>query len=96
MLRRLLRRDVRKLAAGESVTGSPLRAGGVIPTYCHDTVLRIPEIAGIDDLELQAEVGRKVTDVVVLGEHHAVNDRRERIRKLLREYESTAFAEAAE
>jgi nitrite reductase/ring-hydroxylating ferredoxin subunit len=96
MLRRLLRRDVRKLAAGESVTGSPLRAGGVIPTYCHDTVLRIPEIAGIDDLELQEEVGRKVTQVVVLGEHHVVDDRRERIRNLLREYESTAFAEAAE
>lgn len=96
MLRRLLRRDVRKLAAGEEVAGSPLRTGGLIPTYCHDTVLRIPPIPGIDDLELQAEIGRQVTGIVVEGEHHTADDRLARVREALRAYEAAAFADAAE
>ncbi|WLB92391.1 hypothetical protein [Bradyrhizobium japonicum] len=95
MLRKLLRRDIRKVAAGEEPPRSTLRSGGAIPTYCHDTVLAIPPIAGVDDLELQEEVGRRVTEIVISGDHHAADDRHDIVRKLLSEYESSVASQAA-
>jgi hypothetical protein len=95
MLRKLLRRDIRKLAAGEEIPASTLRSNGLIPTYCHDTVLAIPPIAGIDDLELQEEVGRRVTEIVVEGDQHTLDDRLETVRNLLCEYERSVVSQAA-
>ncbi|TQF27666.1 (Fe-S)-binding protein [Bradyrhizobium sp. UNPF46] len=95
MLRKLLRRDIRRVAAGEEVPTSTLRSNGVIPTYCHDTVLSIPSIAGTDDLELQEEVGRRVTEIVVEGEHHTAENRLAIVRDLLMEYERSVVAQAA-
>lgn len=95
MLRKLLRRDIRKVAAGEEPPRSTLRSGGLIPTYCHDTVLAIPPIADVDDLELQEEIGRRVTEIVISGDHHVADDRHEIVRKLLSEYESTVASRAA-
>ena len=42
MLRKLLRSEIRRVAAGGDPKASEVRAGGRIPTYCHDTVVRIP------------------------------------------------------
>jgi len=95
MLRKLLRRDIRKLAAGEEVPTSALRSGGLIPTYCHDTVLAIPPIVGIDDLEMQEEIGRRVTEIVVEGEHHTSDDRLMIVRDMLTEYERSVASQAA-
>lgn len=95
MLRKMLRRDIRKLAAGEEVPRSTLRSSGLIPTYCHDTVLAIPAVAGIDDLELQEEIGRRVTEIVVEGDHHTSVERLETVRQLLAEYERSAASQAA-
>lgn len=96
MLRKLLRRDIRKVAAGEAVPLSTLRVNGLIPTYCHDSVLGIPPVAGHDDLELQEEVGRRVTEIVVEGQHHVVSDRLDQVRRKIRDYESSLVAQAAE
>ena len=72
-----------------------LRSNGLIPTYCHDTVLAIPPIVGIDDLELQEEVGRRVTEIVVEGDHHTSDDRLATVRNLLTEYERSVVSQAA-
>lgn len=96
MFRKLLRRDIRRLAAGEAIPKTPHRSQGLIPTYCHDTVLDIPEIPGTDDLELQEEVGRRVTEIVAEGPHQDDDDRLTKIRALMREYQSGLTAQAAE
>ena len=43
------------------VTRSPHRSNGVIPTYCHDTVLELPPLDTEDDATMLAEVSREVT-----------------------------------
>jgi nitrite reductase/ring-hydroxylating ferredoxin subunit len=96
MLRKLLRRDIRKLAAGEDVPTSTLRSNNLIPTYCHDSVLGVPPVPGHDDLELQEEIGRRVTEIVVEGDHHAAEDRLTMVRQKIRDYESSFMAQAAE
>jgi nitrite reductase/ring-hydroxylating ferredoxin subunit len=96
MLRKLLRRDVRRLAGGEEVPTSALRSNGLIPTYCHDSVLGVPPVSGHDDLELQEEIGRRVTEIVVEGDHHTAEDRLTVIRQRIRDYESSFIAQAAE
>lgn len=96
MLRWLLRRDIRRLAGGEAIQGSSLRVNGLVPTYCHDTVLGIPPVGDADDLALQEEIGRRVTEIVVEGEHHAEADRLRIVRDLIRDYERSFVTEAAE
>jgi nitrite reductase/ring-hydroxylating ferredoxin subunit len=96
MLRKLLLRDIRRLAAGEEVPTSALRSNGLIPTYCHDSVLDVPAASGHDDLELQEEVGRRVTEIVVEGDHHTAEDRLSIVRQRIRDYESSFIAQAAE
>jgi nitrite reductase/ring-hydroxylating ferredoxin subunit len=96
MLRKLLRRDIRRLTAGEEVPTSALRSNGLIPTYCHDSVLGVPAVSGHDDLELQEEIGRRVTEIVVEGDHHTAGDRLTIVRQRIRDYESSFIAQAAE
>src|SRR5206468_11679392 len=74
MYRRLLRQEIRTVAAGQSPR--PLgKAGDVVPTYTHDTVLRVPARPGHDDAALLRHLGQRVTEIVVQGEYHG-SDRR--------------------
>jgi phenylpropionate dioxygenase-like ring-hydroxylating dioxygenase large terminal subunit len=45
MLRRLIMRGIKAVAAGDDPTGLFRNGGGVIPTYCNNTVLRLPAAA---------------------------------------------------
>jgi hypothetical protein len=96
MLRRLLRREMQKLATDAPLHISQVRSAAHTPTYCHDTVLAIPMLAGRDDRELLAEIGRRVTEIVIHGDHHSSPNRAERIRALMRDYEHSFAAQAAE
>src|SRR5262249_43968934 len=96
MLRRLLRREMQKLASDQPLHVSPLRSAGHTPTYCHDTVLAIPALAGDTDRELLAAVGRRVTEIVTMGDHHGAPDRLECVRALMLDYEQSFAAQAAE
>jgi hypothetical protein len=49
-----------------------------------------------DDRELLAEIGQRVTQIVVEGNHHSTTDRAHRIRALLQDYEQSFTAQAAE
>ena len=97
MLRRLLQRELKKLDAGEAPNLSPLRNGeGLIPTYCHDTVVPIPARSGADDDALLDEIGGKLTDIVVQGDYHAADDRHDQVRRRIDSYVGSFGAEAAE
>jgi len=88
-LRHFLRRGIRRVAEAGDPELSPVRSNGLIPTYCHDTVLRLPIRNGASpeqDKAFVLEVGKQVTKIVAQGEHQSAADRTERVRALIREY----------
>ncbi len=88
-LRHFLRRGAQRIAEGAEPELSPVRSNGLIPTYCHDTVVRIPMREGAsadEDKAFVGQVGHAVTKIVVQGEHQGAADRTERVRAALREY----------
>ena len=94
MLRRLLRRNIRKVAAGAWVAGTPLRSAELVPTYCHDTVLTIPPAA--DDDALVRAIGEAVTAIILDGDTRTAPDRAAQVRERLRAYQRGFLARAAE
>src|SRR5262249_32386639 len=62
MLRRLLRRGIRAVQAGEALPALPRNAAGQIPTMAGDVILRYP-ISNSDDVAVQREIGRRVGEV---------------------------------
>jgi len=64
MLRRLLRRQIRAVAGGENPRGSDLNADGRISTYTGDFLVRIPPLAGKEELQ-QRDFGRKLAKILI-------------------------------
>ena len=94
MLRRLLRRNIRRLAAGEWTRREPIVLGGLVPTYCHDTVLTVP-VANDDEARV-VSVGEAVTRIVLAADEGAISAREARIRRELDEYQRAFLHNAAE
>jgi nitrite reductase/ring-hydroxylating ferredoxin subunit len=89
LLRQLLKRAIRGMEKGEDPGVSPLRVDGRIPTYCHDTVVKVPPVPGAteaEDKKLVGAVGAAITEIVVNGEHHTARDRHETVRRMMREF----------
>ena len=86
MLRKLLRSEIRRVAADGDPKASEVRAGGRIPTCCHDTVVRIPPAANGGDDALLQRVGEKITEINLDGAHRGAADRDARIRRLIAAY----------
>jgi phenylpropionate dioxygenase-like ring-hydroxylating dioxygenase large terminal subunit len=63
MVRRQLRRGIRAVKAGDDPAGLYRDAGSVIPTYCNNTVVRLPA-AGDQamDKQLMRETGRRLAE----------------------------------
>ncbi len=94
MLRRLLRRNIRKVAAGAWTPAAPLRSAGLVPTYCHDTVLTIPPAA--DDDALVRTIGEAVTAIILDADTRTTPDRAAQVRDRLRAYQGSFQGRAAE
>jgi phenylpropionate dioxygenase-like ring-hydroxylating dioxygenase large terminal subunit len=63
MVRRQLRRGIRAVKAGDDPAGLYRDAGSVIPTYCNNTVVRLPPAADLaQDKQLMRETGRRLAD----------------------------------
>jgi hypothetical protein len=87
MFRRLLRHAIRRVAEGG--TSEPAaEIQGRIPTYCHDTILRIPPRPGADDRALLREVGGKVTAIVQESARYAPDEREAYVVKQVRELQA--------
>lgn len=96
MLRRLLLREIKKLEANEALSKSSLSIENKVPTYCHDTVLRVPKKTEWDDEQLIRKIGADVTKIVVDGDYHGSDDRQQQVRVRIRNYVEALNAEAAE
>jgi len=95
MLRRLLRRNIRRVAAGTWIANAPRHRAGLVPTYCHDTVLTIPPASDDDDARVRA-VGDAVTAIILDGDIRAAPDRMAQVRERLLAYQQGYLAQAAE
>ncbi len=78
MFRKIVRRGIR--AVKRAAEPTPLGAT-LVPTYAHDTVVRVPTPATGDDRELLRDIGREVTKIVVEGEYHVGGDRQAEIER---------------
>jgi phenylpropionate dioxygenase-like ring-hydroxylating dioxygenase large terminal subunit len=63
MFRRLTRRGIRAVSAGDDPAGLCRAPGTVMPTFCNDTVLRVaPAETPSEDKDLVRETGRKLAE----------------------------------
>src|SRR5262249_47446187 len=80
MFRNLTRRGIRAVQAGRDPTGLCRDPGIVIPTYCNDTVIRMPpDVDPAVDRQRMRETGRRLADVYLkdppLSAHKAASRR---------------------
>ena len=70
LYRKLVRRGIRVVAEGNAPKGVHFEGTGERPTYCHNTVARIPALADPEaDRRLRIAFGREVTKRILAGEY---------------------------
>src|SRR5207244_8517693 len=63
MFRSQIRRGIRAVQAGDDPAGLFRNGGAVIPTYCNDTIIRVPpEVDSAIDRQLMRETGRHLAE----------------------------------
>lgn len=81
MLRRLVRRGIRKVQEGGKVQRPEAGETGRIPSYVHDTVLKIPpRTPAAADEAMMRDVQQRVTNIVQNQEVLHASDRRETVK----------------
>src|SRR5260221_10898913 len=96
MLRRLVRTGLRAVQAGQEphcVRGAPSK---VISTYCHDSVVRVPDRSGADDDERLRDIGRTMGRIVVDEDNGVGRDRMTRVGQKIAALSEPPIATAAE
>jgi len=78
MFRKILRRGMRAVKRGADPT---LPVAKLVPTYSHDTVIRIPAPAQGEDREFLGDIGREVAKIVVEGDYHVGGERQAEIER---------------
>jgi len=87
MVRRQIREDIRKVAAGKKID-TLASLGNPLPTYGGDTVLRIPP-RNADDRQLVSEISHKVAAIYRSGDAYQGRDREEFIIRELKKLETS-------
>jgi hypothetical protein len=63
MFRNQIRRGIRAVQAGDDPAGLYRDAGAVIPTFCNDTIVRVPAaVDPVADRQLMRETGRRLAE----------------------------------
>lgn len=90
LLRRLLRKDMEAVINGGEPTQSPVRLpNGMIPTYCHDTVVSMPAHDTDGDDERIKEIGKSITHIITEGDYQDKEDRVEQVKQHIDNYVAT-------
>ena len=82
-----MRRILRNGAHNETRVPQPAdkkRDSGVIHTYTHDTILRIPERPDIDDRDMMLALGRGVIQAIFAGDAYESDERQAEIEQGLK------------
>ncbi len=88
MFRKLLRQGIHAVAGGKD-PAVPTRTGEHIPTYSHDTIVRVPPRPGKDDRRLLREIARAVTRIVEESGQFAGETRRAYVEQKVLELKRT-------
>ena len=96
MLRRMIGREIKKLESGEPVLRLPFSTDRPIDSYCHDTVLHIPEDPTRDDDELLEQLGKDITRIIVDTQAETAEARMATVRSKIKNYVSELNKSAAE
>lgn len=88
-VRRMLRNNIRSLAAGNAVHHPTDDYDGVLPTYAGDTMLRIPVQTGRDDAAVLKEISFKVAGIFRAGDELTGEARNRFIKDELKAYEAS-------
>jgi len=83
ILRGMLRRGIRAVAAGKDLPALPRNAEGRVPTMAGDVIVRIPA-SNSDDLAVQREIGRRVGEAVAATQALAHGERQAEIERRMR------------
>ncbi|MGI9388416.1 MAG: aromatic ring-hydroxylating dioxygenase subunit alpha, partial [Boseongicola sp.] len=87
--RRMLRKAIRSLAAGDKLRHPTDCYKGEIPTYGGDTMLRIPLQDGRDDGAVLKEISMKIAEIYRSGDHLQGAERSGFIADALKDYEAS-------
>ena len=79
-MRRILRRGISDLTQIRQ-PADKIRDSGLINTYTHDTVLRIPQRQGVPDEEMMENLGRRVLRVILDGDSYKEEERYAKIKQ---------------
>lgn len=82
-----MRRILRNGAHSEERVPQPAdkrHSNGLVHTYTHDTILRIPERPDLDDRVMMKELGRKVIEAIFAGDAYEDDDRQAEIERGLK------------
>ena len=70
LYRKLLRREIRKVAEGHAPMNTRLHPDRPVATYCHNTVIKVPPApTAAEDRALCLEFGREVTRRILAGDY---------------------------
>ena len=96
MLRRIIRKGIRAVAAGKEpdcVRGAP---GKTISTYCQDSVVTVPARADGEDEILLRDIGRAVAQIVVEEENGSGRERLIRVARRIAALSESPVVSAAD
>ena len=96
MLRRLVRKRIRAVAAGQEPHCVRGAAGQAIPTYCNDSVVRAPQRASRDDKIMLRDIGRAVARIVIDEDHGTGGERLTRVASRIAMLSEPPIATAAD
>jgi nitrite reductase/ring-hydroxylating ferredoxin subunit len=86
-LRRTLRKCVKRVAAGERLEQPQRRLpNGNIPTYCHDTVIKVSGITDKNEDDVLQKIGTNIADIVVNGDYQDNAERVDHIKSRIEQY----------
>ena len=81
-LRQRLRRSVDCLNDGKPEE-QPVKSlpDGTIPTYCHDTVIKVSGISEENEQVVLKQIGKRITEIIINGDYQEQADRVEQIKQ---------------
>jgi nitrite reductase/ring-hydroxylating ferredoxin subunit len=97
LLRGIVRKGIRAVAAGKEPDGERGADGYVIPTYCQDSVVRVPAMTmRNDDTVLRDDVGRDVARIVVDEDDGTGRERLARVAQKITALSAPSIATTAD
>jgi nitrite reductase/ring-hydroxylating ferredoxin subunit len=96
MLRRIIRKGIRAVAAGREPDCIRGETSGRISTYCQDSVVRVPQRANRNDELVLRDVGRAIARIVIDEDHGTGRDRLVRVERKIAALPQPPIATAAE